>query len=200
MPIKILALWITLMVVGAASAQERTYRKLEIENAQFTQDHVGVLQLELEKVANYLAVYSYRTFAKEIREGKAESRLRARRYISLALHMDTGNVTAKRINEMLANGTEEELEGPLSQTPKVFVAALVRLIKRLQERTEPAAGRLGGFLALVAAELDPTNEDAIYAAELFERALGDVTAAWKVLALGKGANEEATESSGGKGP
>jgi hypothetical protein len=87
---------------------------------------------------------------------------------------------------MLAGGVAEELETDLPQMPKLFVEGAVRLIKLLQARTEPNAARLAGFLALVAADLDPKNEDAIYAAEMFTRQVGDLSAAWKALALGNG--------------
>ena len=179
------AVWCLPLMSVSLADEPPAWRKLEIETAIFTEDKVGVFHLELEKVANYLGLYTYKTLAAEIKAGNAESRLRARRYLSLAFQMDPQNIIAKRINEMLANGSTEELETPLPQEPEEFVQGTVRLIKRLQERTEPDALRLAGFLALVAADLDPKNEDAVYVAEIFARKLGDVSPAWKELALGK---------------
>ncbi len=182
------ALWLALMLWHGATPlvarAEAPFRKLEIESAQFTHEQVGVLHLEMEKVANFLGLYVYKTFAKEILEGKAESRLRARRYLSLALQVDPDNLIAKRINEMLAGGVADHLEADLPQSPKMFGESLVRLIKLLQARSEPNAARLAGFLALVAADLDPANEEAVYVAEIFAKNTGDLSAAWKVLALG----------------
>lgn len=173
-----------LVLAPWGNADEPRFRKLEIESAQFTHDQVGVLQLELEKVANFLSIYVYQTYAKEIAEGKAESRLIARRWLSLAFQVDPHNLAAQRINEMLAGGVTERLETDLPQTPKLFVESVVRLIKLLQARSEPNAGKLAGFLALVAADLDPHNEDAVYEAEIFAQKIEDISAAWKALALG----------------
>jgi hypothetical protein len=179
-----LILLLVLWCIPLGIAGEPRFRKLEIESPRFTQDQVGVLHLELEKVANFLSIYVYQTYAKEIAEGRAESRLRARRWLSLALHVDPHNVAAQRINEMLAAGVAEPLESDLPQMPKLFVGEVLRLIKLLQVRSEANAGRLAGFLALVAADLDPQNEDAVYAAEIFIQKERDVSAAWKALALG----------------
>ncbi len=179
-------LWLILTWLPLGVAGEPRFRKLEIESAQFTHEQVGLLQLELEKVANFLSIYVYQTYAREIAEGKAESRLRARRWLSLAMHVDPHNLAAQRINEMLAAGVAESLESDLPQTPKLFVGELLRLIKLLQARAESNAGRLAGFLALVAADLDPLNEDAVYAAEIFAQKERDISAAWKALALGAG--------------
>jgi hypothetical protein len=180
----VISLSVASLVAPMAGRAEAPFRKLEIESAQFTHEQVGVLHLELEKVANFLGLYVYKTYAKEILEGKAESRLRARRYLSLALQVDPDNLIATRINAMLAGGVAENLEADLPQSPKLFGESAVRLIKLLQARPEPNAVRLAGFLALVAADLDPTNEDAIFAAEIFTNQVGDLSAAWKALALG----------------
>jgi hypothetical protein len=186
--VSIALMFITLAPATAGAAgpagTEAPFRKLEIESAQFTHEQVGILHLELEKVANFLGLYVYKTFAKEILEGKTESRLRARRYLSLALQIDPDNLVALRINQMLAGGVAEQLEADLPQSPKLFAGSAVRLIKLLKGRPEPNAARLAGFLALVAADLDPMNEDAVYDAELFANKVGDLSAAWKILALG----------------
>jgi hypothetical protein len=166
-------------------AGEITFKKLVIEKPLFTSDQVGVLHLELEKVANFLSVYAYKTRATEIAQGDAKSRLQARRWLSLALQVDPDNLNAKRINEMLSRGSTSQLESDLPQPPSMFAENAVRLIHVLQARPEPAAARLAGFLALVAAEIYPQNEEAIHSAEIFASKLPDVSAAWKALAFGE---------------
>lgn len=165
------------------------FTKLEISDSRFTAEKVGLLPLELEKAANFLALFSYQTHAVEIKKGNQESRRTARRYLSLALQMDPRNLIASRINQMLADGTDAPIEADLPQQPKAFAGSAVRLARQLQARKESNSTELAGFLCLVAADLDPANEDAVYAAEIFERKVGDLSAAWKTLALGKAAGE-----------
>ncbi len=184
-----LEMWLVLLLVSPVAAEAPRFQRLEIAQPQFTPALVGLLQLELEKVANFLGLYVYQQLAPEIRAGKAESRLRARRYLSLALHVDPQNLIAKRINAMLGEGSTEVLETALPQSPQLFAEGAVRLIKLLGARSEPNAARLAGFLALVAADLDPQQEEAIYAAEIFTRKVADISAAWKALALGEAAGK-----------
>lgn len=169
---------------GRGAAQETTFRKLEIEAPQFTAEKVGVLHLELEKVANLLVLFAYHEYAGKIREGDAQSRLLARRMLSLALHMDPGNVTVKRIHEMLVAQRTEKIEGVVVEGGTLALSAS-RLCNRLLMRSEPDAHRLAGFLGQIAADLDPQNEDAVYAAELFISKTPDLILAWKELAMGK---------------
>lgn len=175
----------TAIMAWSGLAAPATFQKLEIENPQFTHKAVGIFELELEKASNFLALYVYKNFAQATKSGDNTGRIQARRYLSLALHMDPQNVTARRINEMLAEGNTDELETPLPQKPKDFVEFLGRLIEQLKARPESPAKKLAGFLSLVAADLDPENEDAIYAAELFLQKSGDQSSIWKELAVGK---------------
>ena len=181
--------WLTFLIAAAMAASglaaPAAFQKLEIENPQFTSKDVGIFELELEKAANFLALYVYKNFAQSIKAGDNTGRIQARRYLSLALHMDPQNVTAKRINEMLAEGNANELETPLPQKPKDFVEFLGRLIEQLKTRPETPAKKLAGYLSLVAADLDPANEDAVYAAELFLQKSGDQASIWKELVVGK---------------
>jgi hypothetical protein len=185
MRLRLILLGALLSTSAGLRAEETRYRKLTVEAAEFTEAKVGIFHLELERTASYLALYAYREFAVKTAEGNAEARLQARRFVSLALHMDPEGIVPKRINEMLAAGAKTTLESPLPQEPKHFVAGLVRLLKQLQARTEPAAASLAGFLSLVAADMDATNEEAVYAAEVFAKKTGDLSNAWKKLAYGR---------------
>ena len=180
-----LALLIASAMVASGFAAPNAFQRLEIENPQFTHQEVGIFELELEKAANFLAIYVYKNFAQPIKAGDNAKRLQARRFLSLALHMDPQNITARRINEMLAEGNAEDLEIPLPQKPKDFVEFLGRLIEQLKTRPEAPAKKLAGYLSLVAADLDPANEDAVYAAELFLQKSGDQASIWKELVVGK---------------
>ena len=182
---RLLTFLIVLAMAGKGLAAPAAFQKLEIENPQFTHKDVGIFELELEKAANFLALYVYKNFAQAIKAGDDAGRVQARRYLSLALHMDPQNVTARRINEMLTEGNAEEIETPLPQKPKDFVEFLGRLIEQLKARPESPAKKLAGYLSLVAADLDPTNEDIVYAAELFLQKSGDHSSIWKELAVGK---------------
>lgn len=164
--------------------QETTFRKIEIEAPQFTAEKVGVLQLELEKMANLLALFAYHEYAGKISQGDAQSRLQARRFLSLAMHMDPGNATVNRIHEMLVARRTDKIEGVVVEGAALALSAS-RLCNRLLMRSEPDAHRLAGFLGQIAADLDPKNEDAVYAAELFISKTPDLILAWKELAMGK---------------
>lgn len=184
-------LWLVAFSLGihadepAPEKKTPVFRPVEISEAWFTQEKVGVIQVELEKAATYLAIFSHRSFTPAIRRGDIEARLFARRFLSLALHMDPNNAAAQKINRWLAEDIEVKEDIPLPQSEKLFVEFVGRLNKQLAARKEPAARRLRGFLGLVAAEIDPTNEDAIYEAELFQREEKDLTQAWKDLAQGR---------------
>ena len=183
--VRLLAWLIAAALAGSGMAAPTAFQKLEIEHPQFTHKEVGIFELELEKSANFLALFVYKNYAQAIKAGDNTGRLQARRYLSLALHMDPQNVTARRINEMLAEGNADDLETPLPQKPKDFVKFLERLIEQLKTRPETPAKKLAGYLSLVAADLDPANEDAIHAAELFLLKSGDQSSLWKELTVGK---------------
>ncbi|MBP7951101.1 MAG: hypothetical protein KA004_15725 [Verrucomicrobiales bacterium] len=168
-----------------APAPPPAFRPVEVTDAWFTQEKVGIFQVELEKTATYLAIFVHRNFTPAVRKGNTEARLYARRYLSLALHVDPHNAAAQKVNRWLAEGTEVAEDIPLPQDEKHFVEAVVRLNRQLAARPEPAAKRLRGFLSLVAADLDPKNEEAVYEAELFRREEKNLMQAWKDLAQGR---------------
>ncbi len=171
---------------GSAMADEAPpFRRLEIESPRFTADQVGLIQLECEKVATFLSVYAYRNFREGIQAGAAPARIQARRFLALALHLDPHNIAAGKINDALADGKQWPEEIALPQDPKLFAESAWSLIRRLRASTQQAAKDLAGFLSLVAADVDPTNEDVVHAAEVFLREDAESSRAWKNLASGR---------------
>jgi hypothetical protein len=184
-----------LLLSGSALAQEkeaasRKFRPVNIEAGRFTHDRVGLLHLECEKNATFLAVWVWKNLKDGIRESRADARVKARRYLALALHMDPNNSAALRINELLAGNKDLEEDLTLPQEPKLFVESIVSMAKRLTESGKPEEKMLAGFLCLVGAEIDPANEDVVYTAELFARDHESLAQEWKALAFGKRSRSE----------
>ena len=163
----------------------KKFRPVVIDEPSLPHDQVGLIQLECEKIATYLSIYAYQNYREGIKQHSLEARIRARRCLSLALNVDPHNIAAERINTLLAEGREWPEEILLPQEPKLFVEFAAALARRLNAAGKPESKRLAGFLSLIAADMDPTNEDAVYAAEIFTRNTEDLSQAWKDLAVGR---------------
>jgi hypothetical protein len=163
-----------------------TLKILHIENPRFTPAKIASLhEVEAEKIANFLAVYAWREWSEQVRSGSAAARIATRRHLSLAYHLCPANVAARRINELLSSGNELSDALPLPTEPKLFIESTVEIIQRLKASGQPEEKALAGYLSLVAAEIDPSNEEVIYHAEVFARQIGDISQAWKELATNR---------------
>jgi hypothetical protein len=128
----------------------------------FSRD-LGMLDPEREDYATNLAILS----ANKVAQAKASvaSLSDARRMLGLALQLSPRNKRAVIVNFQLSKGLLPELSDALYE-PKVF-ARLMLTRGNLLEKTELEENkRLARYFIQLAAELDPKNEDAVYASEM----------------------------------
>lgn len=139
-------------------------------------DELGMLEREREEYATNLATYSHNRVSKA--KASVASLAEARRLLALALHLSPRNKRALVLNYQLRHGVvPEPVETDYSRT------VLARLLFTRSQILRQQGGAENLLLARVftelAAELEPTNDDAVYASELQRLDHGEVN--WKVL-------------------
>jgi hypothetical protein len=149
------------------AAQEKqqaafTYKPPIVGAGVFSED-LGMLDKEREEYAQNLANY----IGLHIKEQKAskESLEQARRFLALSLHLAPRNRKTIVMNFQLQRGilpaTEES-----DYSPSVFAKLLLTRAQALEKSKNTEDLLLASCFAEIAAEMDPTNEDAVYASEL----------------------------------
>jgi hypothetical protein len=128
----------------------------------FTAD-LGMLDSEREEYATNLATQASNQVAAA--KASAASLADARRMLALALQLSPRNKRAVVVNFQLSKGILPEVaDGNYSQS------VLARLILTRGQLLFKQGGdenqRLGRFFIQLAAEMDPKNEDAVYASEV----------------------------------
>ncbi len=149
------------------TAQEKqnppfSYKPPVVGTGAFT-DELGMLDKEREEyaenLANYIGLY--------IKEQKAskESLEQARRFLALSFHLAPRNRKAVVMNFQLQRGilpaTEES-----DYSPSVLAKLLLARAQALEKSKNPQDLLLASCFSEIAAEIDPTNEDAVYASEI----------------------------------
>lgn len=128
----------------------------------FTQD-LGMLDSEREEYATNLAVHA----ANHVAAGKAGagSLADARRMLALALQLSPRNKRAVVINFQLSKGVlPEPTDGNYS--PLVLARLILTRGQLLEKQGGDENKRLARYFIQLAAEMDPKNEDAVYASEV----------------------------------
>ena len=128
----------------------------------FNQD-LGMLDTERDDYATNLATLA----ANEVAKAKASpaSLEDARRMLALALQLAPRNKRAVVLNFQLAKGVLPEVtEGDYS--PQVFARLILTRGQLLEKQGGAENQKLARYFIQLAAELDPKNEDAVYASEV----------------------------------
>ncbi len=144
---------------------------------------LGMLDTERDEYATNLAILS----ANSVAQAKASvaSLGDARRMLGLALQLSPRNKRAVIVSFQLAKGLLPTVSDSLYE-PKVF-ARLILTRGQLLEKTEVDENkRLARYFIQLAAELDPKNEDAVYASEM--QRLDHGPADWAALTDGGAKN------------
>lgn len=134
----------------------------KVARSMFSQD-LGMLDSERDEYATNLASYA----AKHVVDAKAasDSLGSARRILALALHLSPRNKRAVVVCFQLSKGILPEVtEGNYS--PQVFARLLLTRGQLLDKQGGDENKRLARLFIVIAAELDPKNEDAVYASEV----------------------------------
>jgi TPR repeat protein len=142
----------------------------KVVKSMFSQD-LGMLDPEREEYATNLAAYA----ANQVAAAKAspKSLENARRFLGLALHLSPRNKKAIVVGFQLSKGIVPEVtEG--NYTPQAFSRLLLTRGQLLEKQGGEENKRLARHFIQLAAELDPRNEDAVYASEVHRLDQGEV--------------------------
>ena len=134
----------------------------KVVTSVFSQE-VGMLDSERDEYATNLAVYA----SNSLLAAKASdaSLLMARRVLALALQLSPRNRRAVVVNFQLSQGMLPELIES-NYSPQVRARLLVTGGKLLDKQGGGENKRLARYFIQLAAEMDPKNEDAVYASEV----------------------------------
>ena len=130
-----------------------------------------MLDSEREEYATNLASYA----ANQVAAAKAspKSLENARRFLGLALHLSPRNKKAIVVGFQLSKGVIPDVaEG--NYTPQSFARLLLTRGQLPEKQGGDENKRLARLFIQLAAELDPRNEDAVYASEVHRLDKGDV--------------------------
>jgi hypothetical protein len=134
----------------------------KVVTSVFSQE-VGMLDSERDEYATNLAVYA----SNSLLAAKASdaSLQMARRVLALALQLSPRNKRAVVVNFQLSKGMLPELIES-NYSPQVLARLLVTRGQLLDKQGGGENKRLARYFIQLAAEMDPKNEDAVYASEV----------------------------------
>ncbi|WP_353565104.1 hypothetical protein [Haloferula sargassicola] len=152
----------------------------EIGAGEFS-DALGMLAREREDYAENLAGYAVNLIARH--KASDDSLRRARRFVALSMQLAPRNRRALVANYQLSHGI---VPAPVenSYDPEVLAKLLFTRAALLKQQGGPENLLLARAFIELAAELDPRNDDAVYASELQRLDHGGVD--WDKLAGGGG--------------
>jgi len=139
-------------------------------------DRLGMLDREREEYANNLAGYASNRIAAA--KASAASLNEARRLVALALHLAPRNRKAVVLSFQLARGVVPEVDQE-NFRPEVLAGLLFTRSQVLKEQGGAENLLLSRVFTELAAEMDPKNDDAVYASELQRLDQGSVD--WSAL-------------------
>lgn len=147
-----------------ADEKEKSFewKKPEIGRGLFT-DEVGMLPQERELFATSLAGYAVNRLVKE--GATKEALARARQILALAMHLAPRNRLSLVANYQLSRGY---LPQPVEQSyrDEVLAGLIFTRAQALRERDDAESRMLAKIFIELAAEINPKNEDAVYASEI----------------------------------
>ncbi len=153
---------IALAPLCAAEEPKFAWEPLEIKVSAFTRDLV-MLDAERDEYATNLAAYAANTIATD--GASMASVKQGRRILALALHLSPRNKQAVVTQFQLGKGiVPEKADGDYS--PQVLARLLLTRGQLLLQQQEGENRMLARYLIQLAAEIDPRNEDAVYASEM----------------------------------
>jgi hypothetical protein len=147
-----------------------TWDPPKVVESAFSRD-LGMMDSEREEYASNLAGLAVnQLIATKV---APESIARARRMFALALHLSPRNKRALVANFQLSKGILPEVS-KTDYSPQVFARLLLTRGQLLEKQGGDENRRLARMFIELAAEMDPKNEDAIYASELQRLDQGEI--------------------------
>lgn len=152
----------TAQTTADESPQSFPWDAPEVAASVFSRE-LGLLDSEREEYATNLATLASNHLATA--KASPASLADARRMLGLALHLSPRNKRAVVVNFQLSKGVLPEIvEGNYS--PTVFARLILTRGQLLAKQGGDDNHKLARYLIQLAAELDPKNEDAVYASEV----------------------------------
>lgn len=148
--------------IRAAEAVGFAWDGPRVVTSVFSQD-LGMLDSERDEYATNLATHA----ANGVTSAKASptSLANARRMLALALQLSLRNKKAVVVNFQLSKGILPEA-AESNYSPQVFARLILTRGLLLEKQGGGDNRMLAQFFIQLAAELDPKNEDAVYASEV----------------------------------
>jgi TPR repeat protein len=164
----------------AAGAQDRKAESFawdgpEIAKSVFTHD-LGLLDSERDEYATTLATLAGNGIAAA--KASPASLAAGRKMLALALQLSPRNKRSVVVNFQLSKGVLPE-PAESAYSPDAFARLLLTRGQLLQKQGGEENLRLARYFIQLAAELDPRNEDAVYASEV--QRLDSGAPDWKAL-------------------
>lgn len=173
---------------GQEAAGKFQWKEPKVGAGIFTEE-LGMLDREREEYANSLAGYASNRVAEA--KASAASLTDARRLVALALHLASRNRKALVLNFQLSRGVLPEV-APGDYKPDVLARLLFTRSELLKKQGGAENALLSRIFIELAAEMDPKNDDAVYAAELQRLDNGNVN--WNALTDAKAAAPKQDEA------
>lgn len=152
-----------LSVCGAAEEKAKFEWKAPVVGAGIFSDALGMLDREREEYAGNLAGYAANRVAAA--KASAASLAEARRLVALALHLAPRDRKALVLSFQLSRGVLPEAV-PGDYRPDVLAGLLFTRGQMLKQQGGAENLLLARVFTELSAEMDPTNDDAVYASEL----------------------------------
>jgi len=131
----------------------------------FTPDKTALLEVECERIAAFLARHAAEKYTNGVLHGEREAMSEGRLMLTLSLHLAPFNAAAVHCSDCWVEGKTPSLPAPGEDT-HAFSSFLLTAAQRQSGGPGTARETLSRVLTRLAADLDPKNEDAVYASEV----------------------------------
>ncbi|MCB1131619.1 MAG: hypothetical protein KDN05_10850 [Verrucomicrobiae bacterium] len=174
-------IWLTmLLTVSAAPAPKIEWKPIEHPGGRVSRD-LGMLDSERDEYATHLASQAANLVVDQ--KASKEALESARHMLALAFQLSPRNKRAVVVNFQLGKGLlPEKVDGVLGS--QAFARLLLTRADLLEKQGGSENTSFARLFVALAAEIDPRNEDAVYASELHRLDHGPVD--WNVLSGDKG--------------
>lgn len=170
-------IWLTMLLnVSAAPAPKIEWKPIENPGGRVSRD-LGMLDSERDEYATHLASQAANLVVDQ--KASKEALESARHMLALAFQLSPRNKRAVVVNFQLGKGLlPEKVDGVLGS--QAFARLLLTRADLLEKQGGSENTSFARLFVALAAEIDPRNEDAVYASELHRLDHGPVD--WNVLA------------------
>jgi hypothetical protein len=152
----------------AAEPERRKFVRPAVPVARFTPEKTALLEPECERIASFLARHAAENLTAGVLAGNAAAQTKGRLLLAVSLHLQPMNAGAVHCGLRWSDGKAPSLPPPADDL-RIFSNFLLSAAQRQSGKPGPAPETLARILVRLAADLDPENEDAVYASEIQDR-------------------------------